>query len=56
MWFFLYEPEWYSYLLWLFRPVVFLGILKAFARLIDVALGSLCECIDARGSQGATMA
>ena len=36
--------------------MVFLGILKAFARLIDVALGSLYECIDVRGSQGATVA
>ena len=48
--FFLYEPERYSYLLQLFRPVVFLDILKAFAHLINVALGGLYKCIDARGS------
>ena len=56
MQFFLHELEWYSHLLRLFRPVVFLGILKAFARLINVALGSLCEYIDVHGSQGATVA
>ena len=36
--------------------MVFLGILKAFAHLIDVALGGLYKCIDARGSQGVTVA
>ena len=56
MWFFLHELEWYSYLLQSFRPMVFLGILKAFAHLINVALGGLCEYIDARSSQGATVA
>ena len=55
MWFFLYELEWYSHLLRLFRPVVFLDILKVFTHLINMALGGLCECIDVRSSQGATI-
>ena len=54
--FFLHEPERYSHLLRSFRPMVFLGILKAFARLIDVALGGLYECINICGSQGAIVA
>ena len=54
--FFLHEPERYSHLLRSFRPVVFPGILKAFARLFDVALGGLRERIDARGSHNTTVA
>ena len=54
--FFLHEPEQYSHLLRSFRPMIFPGILKAFTYLFDVALGGLRECIDARGSQGTTVA
>ena len=50
MWFFLHESEQYSHLLRSFRSVVFLGILKAFIHLINVALGGLCEYIDVYGS------
>ena len=56
MWFFLHEPERYSHLLRSFQPIVFPGILKAFAHLINMALDSLYECINVHGSQGATMA